>query len=352
LTRPPPIPLLIRFGRIGDMVLQTPLLHLLHRRYGCACRLLTSGNWSSPLFSSNPDVAEIWQLRARHTPFLFSPERWRLVYRLSQHRGPVYVSEDSRRHVQKIRRLLAMSGTANDRCAFLDQFPAAAGEHWIDQLLRLGQSTPAAFDNGSVPQCDDIWTAPKLGVSQSDRDDRDRWLKQRGFANRALVLLQPGNRRAIKFGHARREDAKAWPIEHWATLLRVMNSQIPDACLLLCGSSNEISLLDEIRAAAALSQVQIASEDLPLRRLLAVLEIADSMVSVDTGPAHMAAAIGCPLVVLYGTESAQRWSRRSAFNAPVVELGGQHVDKEVSDIPLESVVHAWMSVMDVRSKRR
>ena len=45
-------PLLIRFGRIGDMVLQLPLLHLLRRRYGQPCRLLTSGGWSASLFAS------------------------------------------------------------------------------------------------------------------------------------------------------------------------------------------------------------------------------------------------------------------------------------------------------------
>ena len=84
-----PAPLLIRFGRVGDMVLQTPLLHLLHRRYGRACRLLTSGNWPSQLLSTHPDIAAIWQLRTRHTPFLLSPERWRLVRLLAQHRGPV-----------------------------------------------------------------------------------------------------------------------------------------------------------------------------------------------------------------------------------------------------------------------
>jgi ADP-heptose:LPS heptosyltransferase len=343
--------LLIRFGRIGDMVLQTPLLHLLHRRYGRACRLLTSGNWSSLLFSTNPDVDEIWQLSTRHTPFLFSPERWRLVHLLAQHRGPVYVSEDSPRHLVKIRRLLAMSRIAGDRCAFLDQFPAAVDEHWIDQLLRLGQSTPPAFDNGSVPQSADVWMAPKLSVDQSDRDDRERWLLQRGLAGRPIVVLQPGNRRATKYGRVRQHDSKAWPLEHWASLLRVMNAKMPDACLLLCGSTAEVPLLNDISAAAALSRVQIAAEDLPLRRLLAVLEIAASTVSVDTGPAHMAAAIGCPLVVLYGSESLHRWSRRSAFNAPTIELGGLDTHKEVADIPLESVIQAWMSVTGDAWKR-
>ncbi|MDR3385865.1 MAG: glycosyltransferase family 9 protein [Rudaea sp.] len=334
------------------MVLQTPLLHLLRHRYGHACRLLTSGSWSSQLFAHNADVADIWQLRNRHRPFLLSPERWRLVRLLAKHDGPVYVSEDSRRQVTKIRHLLAMSRIANDRCVFLDQFPAAVDEHWIDQLLRFGQSTPPAFDNAAARQADELWLAPRLFLNQGDRDDRERWLRERGLAGRPLVLLQPGNKRATKFGRVRADDSKAWPIVHWAGLLRAMNARMPEACLLLCGSPAEVPLLRDIRAAAGLAQVGIASEDLPLRRLMALQETADSMVSVDTGPAHMAAAMGCPLVVLYGTESPHRWSRRSAVNAAVIELGGPDAQKGMADIPLESVVQAWLYVTSAVSKRR
>lgn len=69
----------IRFGRLGDMVLQTSLFHLLHRRFGNACKLPFSGPWSAELFAGHPDVDEIWQLRPRHMPFLLRPQRWRLV---------------------------------------------------------------------------------------------------------------------------------------------------------------------------------------------------------------------------------------------------------------------------------
>jgi ADP-heptose:LPS heptosyltransferase len=345
-------PLLIRFGRIGDMVLQTPLMHLLHRRFGEPCRLLTSGPWSEALFAANPDISEIWQLRARHAPFLLSPERWLLVRRLRRHRGPVYVSEDSHRQLPKIRRLLALSGIPNGRCLFLDQFPAAAGEHWVDQLLRFGRSTPTAFDPKISPLPERTWTAPRLRINASDRNDRDAWLRERGFLGHPIVLVQPGNKRAIKWGRARQDDSKAWPIARWVGLLRAMGASLPDGFFLLCGSPAELSLLREIRADAGVDRVEIASEDLPLRRLGAVLETAHSMVSVDTGPAHIAAAMGCPLVVLYGAESPARWRRRSPANSPVIELGGLPRHGSVSELSLESVIHAWRSVAGAAAAHR
>ncbi len=326
------------------MVLQTPLLHLLHRRFGQPCRLLTSGPWSRPLFAGNSDVGEIWQLRARHVPFLLSPERWRLVATLRKHEGPVYVSEDSERQLPKIRRLLRLSAIAPDRCIYLTD-SGIEDRHWVDRLLRFAVMTPPALRADDYPvSSPGEWSAPRLHVPPADRIDRDDWLRRRGLSGRPLVLLQPANKRAIKWGRARTQDNKAWPAERWVALLRAMRSELPEVCLLLCGSSPEERLLRDIRRMANICGVEIAARDLPLRRLLAVMEIAHSMVAVDTGPAHMAAAVGCPLVVLYGAESPHVWGRRSPMRRPVIELGGPPGYQAVDQIPLGPVVDAWLRI--------
>jgi hypothetical protein len=323
------------------MVLQMPLLHALHCRYGQPCRLLTSGHWSSELFLGSVDVGEIWQLRARHAPLLLSPQRWRVAAALRKHEGPIYVSEDSERQLRHIRQLFRLSGIASDRCTFLTDH-AIEEVHWVDRLLHFATTTPASVAADDYPaSARDVQTAPRLNVLASDRADRDAWLLRRGLANRPLVLLQPANKRAIKWGRARANDSKAWPIECWVALLRAMHETLPDARLLLCGSPAEESLLAEIRHAASIGGVEIAARDLPLRRLLAVMETAHSMVAVDTGPAHMAAAVGCPLIVLYGNESPRVWGRRSPTHSPVLELGGPPEYHAAEQIPSYQVMTAW-----------
>jgi ADP-heptose:LPS heptosyltransferase len=70
-----------------------------------------------------------------------------------------------------------------------------------------------------------------------------------------------------------------------------------------------------------------------------------SMISVDTGPAHAAAALGLPLVVMYGAESQQYWLPRSHSGSPVVGVGGPPESVRVDQIPVERVFDAWCAVL-------
>lgn len=138
-------PLVIRFGRLGDMILLAPLLEVLHRRYGEPCTLLGAGSWLPELYAGHPDVGEIAPVAARHRPLPFSPQRWHMLRVLRRQRGaPVYVCEPEPRALAKIRRMLALAGVDRGHCLFLDDFPLLDGEHWVDRLLRFAECTPPA----------------------------------------------------------------------------------------------------------------------------------------------------------------------------------------------------------------
>ena len=98
-------------------------------------------------------------------------------------------------------------------------------------------------------------------------------------------------------------------------------------------------MLEEIRAAARLQNVAVVGTD--LRQLFALCEAAHSMISVDTGPAHAAAALSVPLVVLYGAESPRYWLPRSPYGSPVVSVGGPPVSHRADQVSVEQVFAAW-----------
>lgn len=338
-------PLVIRFGALGDMLLLTPLLHALHSRFGQPCTVVGSGGWLGPLFAGHPDVCGTLKLASRKRPYWLDAGQRRFVAVLRvQPPRPVYVCDDYA--VDKIRWLLRRAGIPDAWCVFANpDCVLRKSEHWIDRWRRFVAMTPAAF--AATAECDphDFPGAPYVAVNAADRSDLDAWLRASGLGDAPLVLLQPGNKRTLKRGRAGQlADDKHWPVANWVGLIRSVLEEQPKLKMVLCGAPQETALLRSIADAAGSDRVLAAGDQLPLRRLLALCERASAMISVDTGPAHAAAALGCPLIVLYGNQPRSLWLPRSPTGSQVVALGGLPLRGRVDQIPVEEVVAAWRTL--------
>jgi hypothetical protein len=334
------------------MIMLSALLEILHRRFAQPCRIIGAGAWTAQIYRGHPDVLEVRCL-GRHRVFFLDPEWWRALRALRADRGaPVYVCEDFPDKLPRILRLLRWSGTPRSHCVFMTDMLAArrggqAPEHWVDRLVALGRCTPPALREVDfpwpepAPRC-----APRLTVAPEARAECEAWLAARGWRGRPLVLVQPGNQRTMKSGARPRvatDDHKAWPLERWAALLRHVHTRMPDAVILLVGAPQEERFLEWIRAATQLPAVNTAV--LSLTRLFALCTLSHSMISVDTGPAHAAAAVGLPLVVLFGAYPARVWQPRSAVGSAVVGVGGPPVSSRLEEVPEQSVYAAWCGLL-------
>jgi heptosyltransferase-2/heptosyltransferase-3 len=98
-------------------------------------------------------------------------------------------------------------------------------------------------------------------------------------------------------------------------------------------------------AAARTEGLVNAAGELPIPRLIALLERAQGLVTVDSGPAHAAAAVGCPQVVLFGKASPSLYRPWGVAQADVRVLTGE-VDGEPSmlGISVMQVTEAWASL--------
>ncbi len=338
-------PIVFGFGRLGDMVMLSSVLHLLHQRFGRRCLLIGAGAWNFPLYQGHADVERVLSV-ARHVPFMLSSAWWRVLVALHRSApGPVYVCERSPRQLARIRRMLMLSSIDPARCSFMTD-SSGAGDHWVDRYLQCGQLTPPAIDATEYPSSSLGQPAPRLSVSDAERLERDAWLRAKGWLGRQLVLLQPGNFRTMSRRRERwrrlNQDDKAWPVENWVSLVRKVLSALPDARVVLCGAPAEGAMLHEIQRSAGTPDVVAA--ELGLRQLLAVSESAHSMISVDTGPAHAAAALGLPLVVLFGAEAQGVWLPRSPSGSAVLGIGGPPVSNRVDQISVDEAFSAWCSL--------
>ncbi len=358
LSRPSPPrsglqPIVIRFGRLGDMVMLTSVLQFLHHRFSSPCVVLGAGPWNSQLYVGHPDVERALTF-TRHFPFLLSLTWWRALRILRRSDpGPIYVFERKTRQLARIRRMLRLSGVNPARCVFITDESGNEGEHWVDLLVRFATRVPQAINAAEFPvPLLSRRGAPSLHVLQSERREIEGWLRSRGWTGQQIVLIQPGNFRSMS---KRREqwqhsgdDDKSWPTDRWVALLQKIEAELPGALMLLCGAPQEAPMLERIRTASGSESVLTAS--LPLRQLLALCEFAHSMISVDTGPAHAAAALGVPLVVMYGRESQATWLPRSACGSPVVGIGGPPVSTRVDEISVNDVLDEWRTLLPTNTQ--
>jgi ADP-heptose:LPS heptosyltransferase len=348
-TAPPLQPTVLYFARLGDMVMLTALLDFLHRRFGRPPQVIGAGPWNADMYLENPDVSQLWWF-GRHFPFLLT-RAWPRVARAlrASHPGPIYICEHHYRQLPRIKRMLSFAGVDPGRCVFINETPGTV-HHSVDRLIRLGERTPPLLKETDYPiPTQPVPWAPRLTVLEADRVDLQAWLTRQNWAGKPIILVQPGNHRSMSSKRKRwkrlNTDNKAWPTDRWITLLQKVHARMPDALIMLRGTDEEVEMLEEIRQATGLDRVVVAS--VYLRRLFALCEYSHSMISVDTGPAHAAAALGLPSVVMYGAEEQRFWLPRSPCGSPVIGVGGPPDSIRADQIPVDKVFDAWCRLLEM-----
>ncbi len=118
-------------------------------------------------------------------------------------------------------------------------------------------------------------------------------------------LLPPhdGPTAALVIGTSR--PAKEWPTERYAELTERMHNELGIRSVLVGGrSAREEEAAREIRSATRHPPVDLREWD--LRRVVYLLDQADLVISPDTGPLHIAVALGTPSIALMGYTNPKR----------------------------------------------
>lgn len=129
-----------------------------------------------------------------------------------------------------------------------------------------------------------------LEVSERRRELARGLLHEHGVSlERPLVALCPGSTNS---------RAKRWPAERFAALADLL-AERAGADVLLVGAGAELEVSEEVARLTRRRPVVLTGKT-ELSQTAALLAVSDLLVTNDTGPAHVAAAVGCPVVVIFG----------------------------------------------------
>jgi len=322
----PPRRILIRgVNWLGDAVLSTPALHRLRERFGEArITLLTheklaelwryhpsidevitfphrAGLWAvaariragqavadrfdfALVFPNSPRSAlEVWLARVpRRIGYARPPRNWGLTQAVP--RRPAH-SPMHRRSVNEINRLVE---PATGRPQPLPRtFPSCA--HQIFEYLHLAAALGA--DPNPVP--------PGLTVMPEEIEAVISKFGLGAVIRRGAPVfgLIPG----AEYG-----PAKCWPVERFAAAARELGQRTQCAWLMLGGRA-DTSVTAQVASAllGGKDLVQDLAGRTSLRELCALLKVCGVVLTNDTGPMHVAAALGTPVVVPFGSTSPE-----------------------------------------------
>ncbi len=275
---PPPNILLVRFSSLGDVLLTTPLIRALRARHPDATlTALTKEEWA-PLLVANPHLDQVVSIArgesvatvARairsagftHRLDLHGSVRTRILRMLAPGSWTTY---DARR---RARRILIRE----KRDSYGTHVPVP--ERYFEAAREL-DVTP---DGGP----------PELCLSASATARAEEWLSGAGLDGpEPLVAIAPGAAHATK----------RWPVRHWRQLAGALARA---GCrILVVGGTGDRAVGAELVAAVP-SRLRSAAGALDLQATGALLQRARVVISGDTGPMHLATAVGTPVVALFG----------------------------------------------------
>ena len=316
MSDPPQRLLLIRLGSLGDVILTTPVARAARHAFPDAhIAVLTAHPWRT-IYDANPHVDTVCTVdRSRLDRSPWAALRAARLIRS----GQFDVSIDLHRKPKTA--LLAWAGGISRR----------VGGTWID-------TDRVAADSTEHASAEALRALRPLGVSSDDLRPEVFVSKEDDAAAHALVQRRSGAitaRPTLGIFPGAGWRPKAWPIEGFVEIARRATTG-NGADVIVVGADKDRDLVEHVQRVADCATLI----DLPLATLAGVLRICDCVIASDSGPMHLAVAVGTPTIALFGPTNADRFGPN--FRPHVVLAG----------TPWTPVDRAWGAVEEALERER
>lgn len=279
--------LIIRLGSLGDIILTTPVIRALKERHPDAVVDFLVKKEYHDLLSANPHLNRVITLDSKglhkgltglleiskelrvggytHLIDLHGNLRSRIISRL------LPGSKTLRYDKQALKRRLLLSGFKVATRHTVDAYLAA-----LNPLVECGtRNAECGF--------------PKIYISKEEQDRVDLFLSKTGI---------PGSETIIGISPGAKWQTKRWMEDSFIEVGRRSVKEL-GAKVIVFGGPDEIELCERVAAGIGKEALSVAGK-VGLKETAALINRCKVFVSNDSGPMHIATAVGTPVVAIFG----------------------------------------------------
>lgn len=292
---PPRKALILKPCCISQVMLATPLLAALSETYPQAQFDWAVSSWARPAVVTNPRLGELidtgrvgldeqgWadvrklieRLRVEQYDTCFVPSRSTLLSYIAWRAG-IWQRVGLNANGRGFAYTIPVASSASSENGQIHE-----ATRYLSLAKALGIEYPAQME--FYPADRDRSMVTELLVDEID------WL-----GDRPLVLLHPGGAE----NPVRSDELKRWPVERFALLANHLARKV-GVQLLLVGMEGDRALAESVAGMSVADTPNLAGR-LTLGQLGALAEMADLYIGNDAGSTHVAAAVGCPTLAIFG----------------------------------------------------
>ena len=282
--------LILKPSSLGDVIQALPVLRLLKLHFRDAEIYWWIDSSLAPLLEGDPDLAGIVRFERKrwssvaNWPEMFRSIRWLRAQRFDWvidlqglmrsgifswlSRGKFLVGLDNLRE-----------GNREGARLFYDlAVRTPKGMHAVERYLSVLPALRVPVDKPFQ------WLPERPQITT---DIKAKWPELKAASR--WIAIQPGAR----------WDTKRWPVENFTKLVGLLAQKHPDVHFAVFGSADERQF-GEIISVAAPERILNLCGRTSLQEMIEWLRQCELMITNDTGPMHVAAALGVPLIALFG----------------------------------------------------
>lgn len=268
---------------LGDTIFNTPVFRVFRQNFPHVRTVALLNPSTAPLFKTDPNIDEI---------LLYDGKKGGFLRALSQ--------------LKKIKPDAIFILHSNEPQA--TPLAVLSGAKYVFKLPNSGNKFNAFHSNVPEPYGDERYVVLNrleqlkfMGIES--RDTRlNLYLEAGDFTRVDEMLKKDSKRKFIGFQMGASTVSRQWFLQRWQQLANLILKHT-DAVIVLTGSPAERAMTAQLEDALRDQRVINAAGKLSLREAAALIARLDLLVTPDTGPLHVAAALKTPTIGLFAVAS-------------------------------------------------